>query len=769
MPIAAPIQNSFNAGEFSPLAYGRTDYPKYKSGGTLVQNLVPLIQGGLTRRPGFRYVNRTKANGRARLMPFVFSDGDAFLLEIGDQYMRFFQNRGPVLNAAQNITGISNAHPAVVTYSGADNFVNGKEVYIAGVVGMSGVNGKYFIVANVNTGANTFELNLRDGGSLDSTALGTWTSGGTVATIYEIVSPYILADVDALRRVQDGDVVYIVHPDYKPQKLSRAAATSWTFSDAVFLDGPYLPQNTTTTTLTPAAATGTNILLTASAVGGINGGQGFLSTDVGRFVRLKQAVGNKVGWAIIKTYNSTTTVHVDIQSDFGDTTATLNWRLGEWSATTGYPSVVFFFEDRLSFAASPAAPLTLNASKTGDYLNMAPTDVTSVVTADSALQLKLNSGQQDPIRWVADDGHGLLMGTRGAEWVIRSSLTGEAISALNLPSAQRATRYGSAAIDPISPGNATLFVTPTGRKLREMAYDYQVDGYQAPDMTVLAEHMTESGIKGMAFQKEPFSLIWAYMNDGSLKAMTYDRLQGVIAWHRHPVGGFSDVAQSLPAIVESTAVIPAPDASQDDVFIVVNRYINGGIKRYIEYGNNFNMDFSDQADCFFVDAGLTVTFGSPSTAITGLDHLEGQMVQLLADGAVLPTAQVAQGAITASVAASKFQIGLGSLARFQSLRPEAGSATGTAMGKIKRTHRLAALLHQTLNLRVGMDFSTMDRIQFRTNADPMDQAPPLFSGVKPLDFADDYNFDGFVCLEQDQPLPFTMTALMPQLHTQDAQ
>lgn len=689
MALASPIQNSLNSGEFSPLAFGRVDYPKYKSAATLVQNFVPLVQGGLTRRTGTYYVQPTKSNAAARLVPFVFSNGDAIMIEFGDLYIRFYRNRLPVETA-----------PGVP---------------------------------------------------------------------YEIVSPYAIADVQFLRFQQSKDVMYIAHPSYAPRKLSRSALTSWAFANVAFLDGPYLSINSTTTTLTPGATTGSTTL-TASSIVGINDGVGFKTTDVGRFVRLQHTT--TWGWAIITAWTSTTVVTINIQSAFGATTAVTKWRLGEWSDNTGYPSIVFSFEDRIGWGASPIDPIMMNLSKTGDYENMAPTGTDSVVAADNALQLRLNSKQQDPIRWVFDAEQGLVAGTRAAEYVVRAASDGTAMSAINFPSARQSTKYGSANVEPVVVGKAILFTQTAKRKLREMAYVYQYDGFQAPDLTVLAEHATKGNIAQVAYQQEPFSIAWVRLESGKLWGMTYDRDQSVIGWHRHPLGGYADAGKTLPATVESIATMPAPDGSQDDLWIIVNRYINGGTKRYVEYLTAFNADYDNVADCFFVDGGKTTVLGAPGTAVTGYAHLEGQTIDLLVDGSPQPSVVVSGGNFTLSTAGTKIQAGIGYKSRLKTLRPDAGSTTGTSQGKTKRTHKLGVRLHQTVGLWAGRGFTedgyTMDAVIFRDASDPMGAPVPLFSGDKPVDFEDDYNTDGYLCLEQRQPLPCTLTAIMPQFYTQDA-
>jgi hypothetical protein len=276
----------------------------------------------------------------------------------------------------------------------------------------------------------------------------------------------------------------------------------------------------------------------------------------------------------------------------------------------------------------------------------------------------------------------------------------------------------------------------------------------------------------MVYQQEPFSVVWARLEDGALRAMTYDREQDVVGWHRHPVGGYYDSGATVGAKVESIETMPAPDGSQDDLWMIVARYINGGVKRYVEYLSSFNAEYDDVKDCYFVDGGKAIDLGSSLTIVTGLSHLEGQSVALLVDGSPQAAKTVTGGQITLDRAGRYVKVGLPYVARIKTLRPEAGSATGTAQGKIKRTHKLVGRFHQSVGIRVGRGFTedgfTMDEQDFRPGDHEMGQPVPMFSGDKQLDFEDDYNTEGYICFESVQPLPSTITALMPQINTQDA-
>jgi hypothetical protein len=278
MPKVSPIQNNFNGGELSPLLAGRVDFDQYRTSLKTCENFIPLVQGGLTRRPGTYFAAAVKTSTlKTRLVPFEFSTTQAYILEFGDQYIRFYMNNG--------------------------------RIEVAGVP-------------------------------------------------VEVVTPYVEADLFQLRFTQSADVLYIVHPSYKPRTLTRTSHTSWTLANFAALDGPYLPTNILATTLTPSATTGT-ITITASV-------SVFSPTDVGRFVRIKH--GTTWGYATITVYTDTQTVTAECATAFGATTASAFWRLGLWSDTTGYPAAVTFFEDRLWFGGAPRAPQRIDGSRTGNTL-----------------------------------------------------------------------------------------------------------------------------------------------------------------------------------------------------------------------------------------------------------------------------------------------------------------------------------------------------------------------------------------------------------------
>ena len=660
---ASPLKDAFNAGEFSELTAARVRFEKYQNALRLCENMIPLVQGGVTRRPGTMFVAEVKTIAKqTRLIDFEYSITQAYMLEFGDQYIRFYKDRGQIESAP--------------------------------------------------------------------------------STPYEIATPYLEADLFQLKYTQSADVLYITHPSYAPRKLSRTGHTAWTLTTIDFQDGPYLSTNSTATTITLGATSGTTTATASTAI--------FASTDVGRHIRFK-STGSTWGWMEITAYTSTTQVTVSIQRSPAAATASTNWRLGFWSATTGYPSCVTFYEDRLFFANNSLRPQRIDGSIVGDYENFAPTASDGVVADDNAITITLNANDVNAIMWMIDDEKGLLVGTKSGEWVVRPSSLQEALTPTNV-AAKRSTAFGSASLQAVRAGRASIYLQRV----------YEVDGFRSPDMNVLASHVLDGGVSQFNYQQEPYSVIWFVRTDGQLVGLTYERDQDVVGWHRHIIGGSFG---SGDAVVESVNVIPAPTLDSDEVWMIVKRTINGATVRYIEYITP-NFDEDTTTDAFFVDCGLTYD-GVAADVISGLDHLEGETLSVLADGATHPAVVVASGSVTLNREASVVQLGLSYTSDVQTLRIDAGAADGTAQGKTKRIHRIGMRLYKTLGLKFGPNASNLDILPFRTSADEMGNPPALFTGDKSVSWNNGYDTEGYIYMRQDQPLPFTLLGLYPQLVTQD--
>jgi hypothetical protein len=280
-------------------------------------------------------------------------------------------------------------------------------------------------------------------------------------------------------------------------------------------------------------------------------------------------------------------------------------------------------------------------------------------------------------------------------------------------------------------------------------------------MTILAEHISQGGITAFAYQQEPESIVWALRSDGTLLGLTYRREEEVVGWHKHTIGG---VFGSGQAIVESIAPLPT-DTGNDDLYLIVKRTINSQTKRYVEVLKPFDFGSVTTA-AFFVDSGLAYS-GSAVTSLSGLYHLEGQSVAILANGATHPDETVSGGGITLDYSSTTAAVGFSYTSEMQTMRIESGSEDGTSQGKPKRIHAVTLRLFETVGIEVGNSSSEIDRIPFRDSSMAMDQGIPLFTGDKEIEFPGGFDNDDRIYVRQSQVLPMTVLAFYPRMNTFD--
>lgn len=750
MPRVAPAISTFDGGEWAPELYGRTDLPKYPNSQRICSNFIPLTHGPLTRRPGFRYVAATKADGGGNdqvgeLIPFKVATIQAYQIEATPNIFRFYRNRGRLEQPA--------------------------------------------------------------------------------GTPIEVTTPYGAADLASIKYAQSQDALYLFHPNYAPRKLSRLSATQFVLTGIDFRDGPYLDANTGNITLTPSAATlGAAATITAApnskaVTGAANNGSGavrlsvvahgfatndpisvagitgtteangnwkltkvdadhidligstftnawisggtvnpnlFAATDVGRLIRIRNGTTPIWGYAKITGFTNSYTVTAEVKSAFGGTTGATTWRLGAWSDTTGWPVCGTFHQERLWCGGTKLQPQGFWASVSGDYENYALSGTDGTITADSGMAWIIQNEEVQTIRWMSA-GKVLNIGTESGEFTVQASNLNEGITPTNITVNGEGT-VGSVGIAPVRIGGSVIHVQAASKKLYSTAYDLSKDAWVPNEMSLLWRHLSRRGIGRRAFQKEPWSIIWIALNDGGLIGFTYLEEPLKMAAHRHPLGGVDAKVLSLSCI---------PGDGQDELWAIIERTINGKTRRYVEYMEyeRWAIDENDKADWFFLDAGLTYS-GAPATTISGLDHLEGQIVRVLADGAAHPDCVVSGGAITLTHQANKVQVGLGYTSRFVTQDLDAGNPEGSSIGRPKRIDLITVLFLDSLGGKVGSpstgDYET---IYTRSGADKMNQSPPLFSGPKRVPFPDGYDKDNGAVVEiiQDQPLPMTVLAMVPRL------
>jgi len=742
---------NFTAGELSPRLDGRTDLNKYFNGTKTLENMLIHPHGGASRRSGTKFIHEVKtSSAKTRLIPFEFSTTQTYIMEFGNQYIRFYKDQGIITEANKTISAATQANPIVITAT-SHGYSNGDHVIITGVVGMTELNGKTFKVADKTT--NTFELQTVDGTDINSSSFTAYSSGGVANKIYEIASPYVTADLPTIKFAQSADLMYLVHPGYAIRKLSRSGHTDWSLT---------APSLVTSENKTVSAVTKANPgVVTTSADHGLSEGDFVTFTNIGGMTQLNGNVF-KVGTVGSSTaFNLQDSSGTDLNtSSYGTFSAggsdTVN-KLTDpvLNATTDYfPSSVTFFEQRLVFAGSNNDPQTLWFSKSGSYENF----TTGSADAD-AMVYTIASNKVNAIRYMSAQ-RSLIVGTVGGEFVVSGSGTTLPITPTNVQ-IQKQSSYGAANVDAVQIENVTMFLQRAKRKIRELTYNLNIDQYQAQDMTLLAEHISDGGILEMAYQQEPDSILWCVRSDGTLLGLTYARTEQVVGWHRHILGG---VFGSGQAVVESVASIPA-DSNEDELYIIVKRTINSVTRRYVEHLTLFDYG-TDQTDAFYVDSGLTYS-GGATTSITGLDHLEGQAVTILANGATHPNKTVSSGAITLDRSSTKVHIGLPYTSLLQTMRIESQSNEGTSQSKTKRINEVTLRLHETVGVEVGASLTDMERIPFRSSAAAMDTAVPLFTGDKQVEFRDDFNTDGHVYVRQTQPLPLTLLSIYPMLTVND--
>lgn len=659
-----PIQDNFNAGEFGARMAARVQFNKYANAGSVYQNVLPLPQGGFTFRPGFRYAAAAKsASVRPWLIPFVYSNTQSYVLEMGETCARFFKNQaqisvGDTDAAITNGTFASNISGWTGRSSGT-----GAVAYSSGRMGLTGAGtgneARAYQSVAVTTGLNvehvlTFTV-VGDPGDSLIVRIGSSVGGSqyisgvrrdvgihTVAftptsspfyvefecdqskavyldnvslidnTILEMATPWAASVLPELGYAQSADVIYFCQGGaVRPRRLERYGHSSWSLVTVLFEDGPYLDDNVTTTTLTPSAVSGNGVTITASSTKGINDDVGFRVTDVGRLLRFKDA-GGTWRWMQIVGYTSTTVVTADVKSDaLSATTASTHWRLGKWNDTDGWPSVVGFVQQRLGLACTTAYPQSFWLSKSADIETFADEEPNGDVLDDNAIDYRFAALRVNTIRWMAMRKVPVI-GTQGGQWTLSSQ--GAVLTPSDI-SANFEVTTGCAKMQPIDIRSRLLFIQGQKRKLYEFADTLSAtytQGYNALDLTMLNDRVLTSGAVQGTYQQEPDSVVWVPRNDGQIATLTYQPDQSVVGWARQIHGG---VYLGANAMVESAACIPGQDGAgqfkdssgRDEVWIAVKMTINGATVRYIEVMEKiYNGDEDLQQDAFYVDSGLTL-------------------------------------------------------------------------------------------------------------------------------------------------------------------
>lgn len=721
MPKVNLIQTNFTAGELSPRMLGRVDVARYNNGAAIIENCIVLVHGGCLRRPGTEYIVPAKnADQTCRLVPYVFNVDQAYHLELGESYLRVFTADGEQIESAPG-------------------------------------------------------------------------------TPYELATPYTLAQVAELDVCQRADTMFIFHPDVPTQRLQRFADDQWrlmpvpwvtepfdelgerplvdltlsaitagedrvliTTSDAFLASdigrsviaaggiatitayhsksevvatishpfpsvsaaaGSWVIAGSPQSTVTPSSAgpIGTVITLSASS-------STWRSSDVGKYVVING------GLVKITTVGSTTLAGGLIRAEMGAAVPAIPkaWALcrSMWGQEFGYPRTGVVYQQRLWVAGSPGFPQSAWMSLLGGYY-----DFEIGTEADSGFETRVDADQANPIRHLAAS-RAMVALTHGSEFTIRAA--GDSGVKPGSIDVDPQSAFGCNDIQPVRAGNELLFVNATGRKVRAMSADrFDASNYAAPDITVLAEHITESGITAMASQADPEPLVWAVRADGKMAICTLDRDNDVVAWTRATTAG------------EFESVSVAPSGDSQVVLAVVKRDLGGAVKRSIE---KFRFDL-------YTDASIEVSDETPFDHLTGLDYLEDETVSVRGDGAYLGDLTVNGGQIVLPREVTNAQLGLPFDITIELMNPEAAGPQGSAQGLMMRSPEVTILVKDT----VGAQVNGREVLFGRFGEAVLDQPLEPYTGPERVELLGYERGRSDITITHTRPEPFHLLAVIRQL------
>lgn len=739
------LLRSFAAGEIAPELYGRLDLSKYQTGLAKCLNFTTLPHGPATRRPGFRFCVETRASATAsRLIPFAYSADQTVVLEFGNQYVRFIVGGNALLESNKAIVSIVGSTVTVT----AHGWSTGDDVFI----------GTRFHRITV-TGVNTFT-------TADLWGAATVASGSTAARVYTLATPYATADLFDLHYTQSSDVLTITHPSYATRELRRLGATNWTLTTVSFAPtvlaptgeavvptvgtpGNQSPQSYCITVMDTDGVTeslASNVVSTNNnlSVAGNYNTVSCNSTSGLRYNFYKKR-GGAFGF-IGQTVATGATVSVVDDNVTADTTKTppesiyaLNGGAGE------YPGAVTYYEQRRWFAGTTDAPQNIWATRSGTESNL----TTSVPSQDDdSLQFRIASRQQNAIRHLLPLAD-LIALTVGGEFRIFAD------GAPNITPTSLSIKpqgySGASNVQPALTSGSILFVQAQGSRIRELSYKWESSAYTSTDISILAPHLFNGyTVSDLAYCRAPVPTLWCVRNDGTLLGMTYVPEQQVYGWHQHTTAG----------AFESVCVVS--EGNEDVLYAVVRRTIDGRTVRYVERLQS--RQFTDQEDAFFVDCGLTYD-GVPADTFSGLWHLEGQSVSVLADGAVVEGLTVTGGSITLDYNASVVHIGLGYNSDLVTLPLAFEGAPAVGQYLRKNINGVALRVTQSSLVKAGPRFDKLTEYPGRDVSDPYDSPPALRTAELRMAVSPSWGSDGAVCVRQDKPVPLTVLSLALEVAT----
>lgn len=723
------VQTNFTAGEVSPRVLGRVDIAKYQNGADTMENAYVMVHGGAVRAPGSRFIKSAKNAAKlARLLPFVYSATVAYVIEVGDQYMRFYKDRA-------QITSGGPAYEISTPYTEADLW---ELNYVQSANTMFIVHPRYAVRRLTRYDDASWKLAVHRYAVEPHDEIG--QKPATILTLGAVSGTGISA-TGAAACFQPSDVGRPLSSGTGYARIVGYTSTTVVtvdiddaFSGVALASGGWTLEESPKTTLTPSGTItlGGTATLTLAAAGWRNDAQ---VTDIGRYVHINGGVVEITG------YTSTTVVTGIVRRALTGTTAAPadSWSLESkvWGASSGYPRAVTLCEQRLVLAGTTTYPNTVWASQPRIY-----DDFCLGAADDDGLAFELVSDQQNPILQLAPLAH-LIPLTFGNIFSMRGG-TEKPLTPTNVR-AKDEQGFGAANVRPVKVGNEALYVQRAGRRIRSLSYRVELDAYPAPDISVLSEHITQSGIVDMAYVQEPESIVAMVRDDGALVFLTINRDQEVLAWTRRLTDGY----------YEAVCAIPYGDI--DQLWGIVRREINGSTVRYVELVE-FNREPDDnlQTDC------CVVSTGAASATWAGFSHLERETVDVLGDGIVFPSVEVVAGSITLPREVSSIEAGLHYTTTIVTLPPEMQLPEGAVLGRPVSISEVTVKLYRSIGCKIEGE-----RLPFRRfGSSALDGALEPFTGDKRVTVTG-WERGRKLTIVQDQPLPLCVLAVAKRISVGD--
>ncbi len=571
---------------------------------------------------------------------------------------------------------------------------------------------------------------------------------------YEVANSYAQADLAAIHYVQSGDVITLVHPSYPPMELSRLANTNWTFTAIAFTSKTLAPTGVAAAATYPTAGVPQNFIYQVTALNSLGYEESPASTASGTVVNDLTILGNfnTITWSAVAgavRYNvykyasgtyafigQTTALTFDDTNILADLTHTIPSMDATFNSAGNYPSSVGYYEQRRFFSGTNNQPMNMWGTQPASDYNMSYSIPSQ---ASDSLRFKIAAQRANAIKHIVP-ALDLLVMTASNEWRVFSA-SGNALTASTLTIKSQASN-GVSSVMPTVVNNSILYAQAQGGHLREMSYQWQNNGYLSNDLCLLAPHLFDfNTITDLTFSRAPVPVLWCVNNSGALLGLTYVPEQQVSAWHRH---------DTTNGLFESCVTVSENNA--DVLYVIVKRTINNVTARYIECLHTRN--FTAPSDAFFVDSGITYS-GAPATVFTGLTWLEGQLVSILGDGAVMPQQVVSGGKITLPFAVSTAQIGLPITADLITTPTSSQQDATLGQSRIKNINKTWVRVYKTGPFVAGPDVTRLTPIKPRHFEQP-GSPPSLITDEIPLVVTSNFNPSGEIMIRQSDPLPITV-------------